>query len=340
MRELLKHKVAIIITAILIVVAIIAAAITPAAMHRVEVNKQFEIAMQYLNDLDYESAIIAFTKILEIDPKNKTVLDILQDTYLAYIRSEWEKGNTDHAIQIMSDMKNTLSVFGMTEDPYTAAVTVEPTCGTVGLETWTCNLNDDVLERDILATGEHIWDDGTVTTEATCAAEGVMTYYCIRCDAEMTDIIDKNNTHTYDSGKITKEATCTEDGERTLTCVVCKETQKQTITATGKHIWEEEGYIGTAISKELTYYSCGRCGARKTEGAVQVLVDDVTIVDEKVVISGYHLSYFIQPWELWIDGCCNTGIVPANAIIADEKDELNGFVKDYVYFDIDPSTNR
>ena len=52
MRNLFKNKIAILITAILIIAAIITAAITPTAMHRAEVNKQYEIAMQYLNDLD------------------------------------------------------------------------------------------------------------------------------------------------------------------------------------------------------------------------------------------------------------------------------------------------
>ncbi len=189
MSKLTNRKITIIIAAVLIILAIVAAAITPTALRRAEINTQFEIAMQYLNDLDYESAILAFTKILEIDPKNKTVLEILQDTYLAYIRSEWEKGNTDHAIQIMSDMKNTLSPFGMTEDPYTAEITAEPTCGAVGHEIWTCNLKDDVLERDIPATGAHIWNDGSVTTKATYQNDGVMTYTCSVCQSEKTEVI-------------------------------------------------------------------------------------------------------------------------------------------------------
>ena len=87
MNELKKHKAAIIISAIILIAAIVAVAVIPSALRRAEISNQFEIAQQYLNDLDYEGALLAFTRILEIDPKNVEARKALQDTYLAYIRN-------------------------------------------------------------------------------------------------------------------------------------------------------------------------------------------------------------------------------------------------------------
>lgn len=186
MHELKKHKVAIIVSAIILIAAIVVVALLPSIMRRAQINEQFEIAQQYLNDLDYESALLAFTKILEIDPKNEDAHQALQNAYLAYIRSEWNKGNTDNAIKLMSDMKAAL---GLTEAPFTVMNTQEPTCGAVGLETWTCNLNDDVLERDIPATENHTWNDGVIVTNASFSEEGRADFVCVTCQLEKTEVI-------------------------------------------------------------------------------------------------------------------------------------------------------
>ncbi len=117
MHELKKHKVAIIISAIILIAAIIAVAVLPSVMRRAQINDQFEIAQQYLNDLDYENALLAFTKILEIDPRNEDARQLLQDTYLAYIRDEWSRGNIEHAQTLMAAMREVLGVLnGMCGD--------------------------------------------------------------------------------------------------------------------------------------------------------------------------------------------------------------------------------
>ncbi len=253
MHELKKHKAAIIILAIILIAAIAAVAVFPSVLRRVQINDQFEIAQQYLNDLDYESALLIFTKILEIDPNHEEARMALQDAYLAYIRSEWDKGNADHAIALMADMKNAL---GLTEAPYTVTVTKEPTCGAVGLEIWTCNFIDDVLERDIPVTEAHIWDDGSIRIPASNQTKGV------------------------------KFFTCTE-GE-----------------------------------------------AEKSEGEVQVLVDDVTVIDGRAIVSGYHVSSVVFEMELVIDGYYDTDVFSANTYITDKLDEGHGLVKGYAYLDI------
>ena len=110
MNELKKHKAAIIVSAIILIAAIVAVAVIPSVLRRAEISNQFEIAQQYLNDLDYESALLAFTRILEIDPKNVEARKALQDTYLAYIRTELAAGNTDHANKLLEQMRDALDI--------------------------------------------------------------------------------------------------------------------------------------------------------------------------------------------------------------------------------------
>ena len=66
-------------------------------------------------------------------------------------------------------------------------VTVEPSC-MVGLREGYCEACQMMCNDVIPATGEHLWDKGTVTTAPTCEGEGVKTYNCIMCnDATKTE---------------------------------------------------------------------------------------------------------------------------------------------------------
>ena len=68
-------------------------------------------------------------------------------------------------------------------------VTVEPSC-MVGLRKGYCEACQMMCNDVIPATGEHLWDEGTVTTAPTCVDEGVKTYNCIMCnDATKTEPI-------------------------------------------------------------------------------------------------------------------------------------------------------
>lgn len=241
MQGLKKHKAAIIITALLIIAAIIAAAIIPVAMHRTEVNKQIEIAMKYLNDLDYESAILAFSKILEIDPKNKTIRDILEETYLLYIHAEWDKGNYDHVKEIMNNMCQTL---GLAEEPYDITVKKEPTCGVEGWEVWSCTLREDVLERVIPATENHLWDAGTVTKSATYQNDGILTYECSVCQCKITDDLTIGKYQMIDESMTWEEAKvhCEMLGGHLVT--ITTEEEQKTIEALLEHGTKKQYWIG------------------------------------------------------------------------------------------------
>ena len=165
MNELKKHKAAIIISAIILIAAIVAVAVIPSALRRAEISNQFEIAQQYLNDLDYESALLAFTRILEIDPKNVEARKALQDTYLAYIRSEWENGNIDHAKELMAEMREKL---GLTEEPYTVTGII------VDSET-----GDPIEHADINLVFTAIDDGERTTVYSTSMEDGTYSFHFI-----------------------------------------------------------------------------------------------------------------------------------------------------------------
>ena len=175
MQKSINRKITIIITAILIIAAIVVAAVTPSALRRAQINEQFENAKQYVNALDYESAILEFSKILEIDPNHEEARKNLQNVYLDYIHAKLSAGQFDHAEKLYAEMCERLS---LPDEFFSVSVTVEPTCGKDGTETWTSTVNGQTYDKTLAATGEHTWDNGNVTTAATCAAEGILTYFC------------------------------------------------------------------------------------------------------------------------------------------------------------------
>lgn len=48
----------------------------------------YDLGMQYLEDGDYEHAIVAFTAAIEIDPKQAVVYVARADTYVDYVKSD------------------------------------------------------------------------------------------------------------------------------------------------------------------------------------------------------------------------------------------------------------
>ena len=69
----MKKKLPVIVAAIaaaLIVIILIVTCIGPFLSRRASIEEQFRIAAEYIAELDYESALLAFNRVLEIDPKN------------------------------------------------------------------------------------------------------------------------------------------------------------------------------------------------------------------------------------------------------------------------------
>ena len=69
----MKKKLPVIVAAIaaaLIVIILIVTCIGPFLSRRASIEEQFRIAAEYIAELDYDSALLAFNRVLEIDPKN------------------------------------------------------------------------------------------------------------------------------------------------------------------------------------------------------------------------------------------------------------------------------
>lgn len=69
----MKKKLPIIIAAVaaaLVVIILIVTYLAPFLTRRASIEEQFRIAAEYIAELDYDSALLAFNRVLEIDPKN------------------------------------------------------------------------------------------------------------------------------------------------------------------------------------------------------------------------------------------------------------------------------
>ncbi|MBE6658071.1 MAG: tetratricopeptide repeat protein [Ruminococcaceae bacterium] len=82
MMKKTKNKLSLILVGVVLILAVLLALFLPSLSKRMEIDRQFEIAQQYLNDLDYESAMLAFNKILEIDPNNVAVYRGMAEAYI------------------------------------------------------------------------------------------------------------------------------------------------------------------------------------------------------------------------------------------------------------------
>lgn len=144
---------------------------------------------------------------------------------------------------------------------------------------------------EIDAKAEHTWDSGEITTQPGCETDGVITYTCTVCDATKTETIDptghtyakdwsKNDTHhwhaatcghdlkqdyeehAWDEGQVTTPATCTSDGVRTYTCGTCGATKTEVIVQTG-----HEAKTAWETSAEKHWHECAHddCDAKLEE---------------------------------------------------------------------------
>ena len=114
--------------------------------------------------------------------------------------------------------------------------TVPATCGEAGrVDTICSNCGEVISTKEIPATGEHTWDNGTVTTEPTENEPGVRTYTCTVCGEVKTEVIPATGAHTHkwDAGKVTTAPTATTPGVRTYTCTICGQTKEEVIPPTG-----------------------------------------------------------------------------------------------------------
>ena len=70
-----------------------------------EVEKQLILGDRYLSELDYENAAMAFTKAIQIDPMNQTLISRLETTYDSWSDALSKAGEYELALQRISEAK-------------------------------------------------------------------------------------------------------------------------------------------------------------------------------------------------------------------------------------------
>lgn len=145
--------------------------------------------------------------------------------------------------------------------------TVPATCGEAGRTETICdNCGDVVSTKEIPATGEHTWDNGTVTTEPTENEPGVRTFTCAVCGATKTAPVPATGAHDYQFTR-TVAPTCTAGGYDLYTCSGCGATEKRNPTDALGHKWDS-GKVTTEPTETapgVRTYTCTVCGEVKTE---------------------------------------------------------------------------
>ena len=151
--------------------------------------------------------------------------------------------------------------YGTTEN------TVPATCGEAGrVDTICSNCGEVISTKEIPATGEHTWDNGTVTTEPTENEPGVRTFTCAVCGATRTETIPATGAHDYQFTR-TVAPTCTADGYDLYTCSGCGATEKRNSKPALGHKWDN-GTVTTEPTETapgVRTYTCTVCGEVKTE---------------------------------------------------------------------------
>ena len=145
--------------------------------------------------------------------------------------------------------------------------TVPATCGKAGrVETICTNCGAVISTRELPATGEHTWDNGTVTTAPTETTAGVRTRTCSVCGATKTETIPATGEHDW---QLTKHvaAACETGGYDLYTCSGCGATEKRNLTDAAGHKWDG-GTVTTAPTETtagVRTFTCTVCGQTREE---------------------------------------------------------------------------
>ena len=153
----------------------------------------------------------------------------------------------------------------ITDGTYTLTDRVEPTCHSVGQETYTCYCNNSTGSQEIpfvyveLPMTDHSYIEHSGQA-ATCIADGWQAYRtCGNCNYTTFTLIPAAG-HTYDA--VVTAPTCTTEGYTTYTCVNCSDTYTTDVTAALGHTEvTDKGYAATCTASGLTDGShCSVCG--------------------------------------------------------------------------------
>lgn len=130
---------------------------------------------------------------------------------------------------------------GINGHRYTAEVTTEPTCTSVGSRTYTCSVCGNQYVEDI-PMNAHSYTSKVVDAQ-TCVSGGTRLYTCTGCGDQYTEVIAAD-AHIYTTS-ILKEPTCTDPGAYIYTCSTCGSSYTEAVEALG-HDWILTDVVDTA----------------------------------------------------------------------------------------------
>lgn len=160
---------------------------------------------------------------------------------------------------------------------YKNTVTLEPTCGTEGIRTFTCTLCGDTYTEAIPATGKHNFAWVTVK-DADCITDGIKEYKCRVCEyAEKEDIIPALG-HDWADWVIVVAPTEEMTGVKTRICNRCK-LEEKTELPWSDHV-HDYSFNTTVVEPGCindggTIHYC-TCGDSYTDNVVKALGHDFT----------------------------------------------------------------
>ena len=197
--------------------------------------------------------------------------------------------------------------YGTTEN------TVPATCGEAGrVDTICSNCGEVISTKEIPATGEHTWDNGTVTTEPTENEPGVRTFTCAVCGATRTETIPATGEHTF---VFTKNVapTCTADGYDLYTCSGCGATEKRNSKPALGHKWDS-GKVTTEPTETtpgVRTYTCTVCGETRTETIPATGVHTHVWDNGTVTIAPTETTPGVRTYTCTVCGATRTETIPA-----------------------------
>lgn len=138
-------------------------------------------------------------------------------------------------------------------------VTLEATCGTDGVRTFTCRRCGETRTEVLPASGAHSYTEQTIA--ATCTEGGCTLRTCTVCGHTERENETPALGHSWDSGTVVQAATCGTDGTMRYTCQRCGETREESIAATGDHqLTVTETVPPTCTEEGYIVSTCSQCG--------------------------------------------------------------------------------
>ena len=151
----------------------------------------------------------------------------------------------------------------VTDGTYTLTERIEPTCHSVGKETYTCYCNNSTGSQEIpyvyveLPMTDHSYVDHAGKA-ASCTESGWNAYKtCKNCDYTTYTVIAAKG-HSYSAERI--DPTCTEAGYTVYICINCSDSYVADQTPANGHGYTSVTTEPTCTADGKTVYTCTECG--------------------------------------------------------------------------------